>query len=66
MTTMIPAAKLERLLDRFPAIEGEMASGASGPAFVKLSQRTCRTRAGDRGGARLSHARRSSSKTPTR
>src|SRR5580704_9288179 len=35
---MIPAAKLERLLDRFAAIESEMASGALGPAFVKLSR----------------------------
>jgi peptide chain release factor 1 len=35
---MIPAAKLERLLDRFAAIESEMASGASGTAFVKLSR----------------------------
>jgi peptide chain release factor 1 len=35
---MIPAAKLERLLDRFAAIESEMASGASGAAFVKLSR----------------------------
>ncbi|HWY62617.1 MAG TPA: peptide chain release factor 1 [Rhizomicrobium sp.] len=35
---MIPAAKLERLLDRFAAIESEMASGASGSAFVKLSR----------------------------
>ena len=35
---MIPAAKLERLLDRFSAIESEMASGASGSAFVKLSR----------------------------
>src|SRR5580658_2884366 len=35
---MIPAAQLERLLDRFAAIESEMASGASGPAFVKLSR----------------------------
>ena len=35
---MIPAAKLERLLDRFAAIESEMASGAAGPAFVKLSR----------------------------
>src|SRR6478735_1690864 len=32
---MIPAVKLERLLDRFSAIESEMASGA---AFVKLSR----------------------------
>ena len=35
---MIPAAKLERLLDRFAAIEAEMASGAAGSAFVKLSR----------------------------
>lgn len=35
---MIPAVKLERLLDRFAAIESEMASGASGNAFVKLSR----------------------------
>jgi peptide chain release factor 1 len=35
---MIPATKLERLLDRFSAIESEMASGASGAAFVKLSR----------------------------
>jgi len=35
---MIPATKLERLLDRFAAIESEMASGASGAAFVKLSR----------------------------
>src|SRR4051812_38339575 len=35
---MTPAAKLERLLDRFSAIESEMASGASGAAFVKLSR----------------------------
>src|ERR1700753_1533739 len=35
---MIPAAKLERLLDRFAAIESEMASGAGGAAFVKLSR----------------------------
>src|SRR5580698_1968188 len=35
---MIPAAKLERLLDRFAAIESEMSSGASGAAFVKLSR----------------------------
>jgi peptide chain release factor 1 len=35
---VIPAAKLERLLDRFAAIESEMASGAAGPAFVKLSR----------------------------
>jgi len=35
---MIPANKLERLLDRFSAIESEMASGASGAAFVKLSR----------------------------
>ncbi len=35
---MIPAAKLERLLDRFAAIEAELASGAGGAAFVKLSR----------------------------
>ncbi len=35
---MIPAAKLERLLDRFDAIEAEMASGTAGEAFVKLSR----------------------------
>src|SRR6201996_1935218 len=35
---MIPAAKLDRLLDRFHAIESEMSSGASGEAFVKLSR----------------------------
>ncbi len=35
---MIPAAKLDRLLDRFAAIEAEMASGMSGEAFVKLSR----------------------------
>jgi peptide chain release factor 1 len=35
---MIPAAKLDRLLNRFAALEAEMASGASGDAFVKLSR----------------------------
>src|ERR1700761_4577299 len=35
---MIPAAKLERLLDRFSAIEAEMSSGVSGDSFVKLSR----------------------------
>jgi peptide chain release factor 1 len=35
---MIPASKLERLLDRFAAIEAEMASGVAGDAFVKLSR----------------------------
>jgi len=35
---MIPAAKLDRLLNRFEAIEAEMASGASGEAFVRLSR----------------------------
>jgi peptide chain release factor 1 len=35
---MIPSAKLERLLDRFSALESEMSSGASGAAFVKLSR----------------------------
>jgi peptide chain release factor 1 len=35
---MIPAAKLERLLDRFSAIEAEMASGVGGEAIVKLGR----------------------------
>jgi len=35
---MIPTTKLDRLLDRFHAIESEMASGASGTTFVKLSR----------------------------
>jgi peptide chain release factor 1 len=35
---MIPAAKLQRLLDRFDAVEAELASGASGAGFVKLSR----------------------------
>lgn len=35
---MIPPAKLDRLLDRFAAIEAEMASGMTGEAFVKLSR----------------------------
>src|ERR1700761_5908890 len=35
---MIPTAKLERLLDRYAALESEMASGASGSQFVKLSR----------------------------
>jgi peptide chain release factor 1 len=35
---MIPAIKLDRLLNRFDAIEAEMASGAAGEAFVKLSR----------------------------
>jgi peptide chain release factor 1 len=35
---VIPAAKLERLLERFSALESEMASGAGGAAFVKLSR----------------------------
>ncbi len=35
---MIPAAKLDRLLDRFAAVEAEMASGVIGEAFVKLSR----------------------------
>jgi peptide chain release factor 1 len=35
---VIPAAKLERLLDRFHAVEAEMASGGGGPGFVKLSK----------------------------
>lgn len=35
---MIPVAKLERMLERFAAVEAEMASGLSGEAFVKLSK----------------------------
>jgi peptide chain release factor 1 len=35
---MIPAAKLERLLDRFAAVEAELATGGGGPGFVKLSK----------------------------
>jgi peptide chain release factor 1 len=35
---MIPSTKLERLLDRFHAIEAELASGASGNTYVKLSK----------------------------
>jgi peptide chain release factor 1 len=35
---MIPDAKLSRLVDRFAAIEAELASGAGGSAFVKLSK----------------------------
>jgi len=35
---MIPQAKLSRLLDRFQAVEAELASGASGSAYVKLSK----------------------------
>lgn len=35
---MIQAEKLQRLLDRFAAIESEMASGVAGEAFVKLSR----------------------------
>jgi peptide chain release factor 1 len=35
---MIPQAKLDRLADRFHAVEAELASGAGGSAFVKLSK----------------------------
>src|SRR6476646_7271129 len=35
---MIPTATLERLLDRFHAVEAELASGTAGSGFVKLSQ----------------------------
>lgn len=35
---MIPTNKLERLLDRFHAVEAELSSGIAGPAFVKLSK----------------------------
>jgi peptide chain release factor 1 len=37
-TFMIPTAKLERLLDRFHAVEAELSSGTGGAAFVKLSK----------------------------
>jgi peptide chain release factor 1 len=35
---MIPTNKLERLLDRFHAVEAELSSGISGSTFVKLSK----------------------------
>jgi len=35
---MIPTAKLERLLDRFQAVEAELASGVAGSSYVKLSK----------------------------
>ncbi|HWE05294.1 MAG TPA: peptide chain release factor 1 [Rhizomicrobium sp.] len=35
---MIPEAKLTRLVDRFAAIEAELAAGAGGRAYVKLSR----------------------------
>jgi peptide chain release factor 1 len=35
---MIPTSKLERLLDRFHAVEAELSSGVAGPSFVKLSK----------------------------
>jgi peptide chain release factor 1 len=35
---MIPEAKLTRLVDRFAAIEAELAAGADGSAYVKLSK----------------------------
>jgi peptide chain release factor 1 len=35
---MIPESKLSRLVDRFQAIEAELASGAGGAGFVKLSK----------------------------
>jgi peptide chain release factor 1 len=35
---VIPAAKLERLLDRFHAVEAELASGVAGESYVKLSK----------------------------
>ncbi len=35
---MIPAAKLERLLDRFHAVEAELVSGVAGGTYVKLSK----------------------------
>lgn len=35
---MIPESKLSRLVDRFQAVEAELASGASGAGYVKLSK----------------------------
>ncbi|HTQ13962.1 MAG TPA: peptide chain release factor 1 [Rhizomicrobium sp.] len=35
---MIPPAKLARLVDRFHAVEAELASGAGGAVYVKLSK----------------------------
>jgi peptide chain release factor 1 len=35
---MIPTAKLMRLVDRFQSVEAELASGASGAGYVKLSK----------------------------
>jgi peptide chain release factor 1 len=35
---VIPTATLERLLDRFNAVEAELASGTAGSGFVKLSK----------------------------
>ena len=35
---MIPTAKLERLLDRFHAVEAELSSGVAGATYVKLSK----------------------------
>jgi len=35
---MIPESKLARLVDRFQAIEAELASGAAGAGYVKLSK----------------------------
>jgi peptide chain release factor 1 len=35
---MIPAAKLERMLDRFRAVEAELASGAAGSGYARLSK----------------------------
>ena len=44
----IRCAKLERLLDRFSAIESEMASRRVGRRLRQASPRACRTGAGDR------------------
>jgi peptide chain release factor 1 len=35
---MIPEAKLSRLVDRFAAVEAQLATGSAGQAFVKLSK----------------------------
>jgi peptide chain release factor 1 len=35
---MIPAAKLERMLDRFRSVEAELATGTAGSSYAKLSK----------------------------
>ena len=63
---MIPTAKLERLLDRFHAIEAELSSGAGGAGFVKLSKEHAELAPVIEVGARLSLRRRTSSRAPRR